>query len=223
VRKAIEPIAGAKPDWWIICEIAKRLKAKGFDFRHPSKIMDEIALLTPSYQGISYSRIENIGLQWPCTSSEHPGTQFLHATKFATKNGKGKFIPLRYRVPDEVPDEEYPLILTTDRSLYLFHTSTLTRRVKGLDALNPQELLNINPKDAACHGIDDGEIVQIISRRGKIKVKTKLTDICPPGLVSMTFHFAESPTNVITNSAMDPVAKIPETKISAVQIKKLRR
>ncbi|MFC1666521.1 formate dehydrogenase subunit alpha [Candidatus Omnitrophota bacterium] len=223
VHKAIDPINGTKPDWWIICEIAKRLKAKGFDFTHPREIMDEIALLTPSYQGISYARIEDIGLQWPCVSSEHPGTQFLHAVKFATKNGKGKFIPLKYRAPAECPDKEYPLILTTDRSLYLFHTSTLTRRVKGLDALNPQELLNINPKDAACHGIDDGEIVQIISRRGKIKVRTKLTDICPPGVVSMTFHFSESPTNVITNSAMDPVAKIPETKVCAVQIKKLRK
>ncbi|MFC1508148.1 formate dehydrogenase subunit alpha [Candidatus Omnitrophota bacterium] len=223
VRKAIEPITETKPDWWITCEIAKRLKAKGFDFSRPSEIMHEIASLTPSYQGISYDRIENIGLQWPCPSLEHPGTQFLHAAKFATKNGKGKFIPLKYRAPAESSDKEYPLILTTDRSLYLFHTSTLTRRVKGLDRLSPQELLNINPKDAACHGVNDGEIVQIISRRGKIKARTKLTDICPPGVVSMTFHFAESPTNVITNSAMDPVAKIPETKVCAVQIKKLRK
>ena len=223
VRKAIEPIAEARPDWWIICEIAKRLKARGFDFTHPSQVMDEITSVTPSYQGISYARIEDIGLQWPCTSSKHPGTQFLHANKFATKSGKARFMPLEYKPPAELPNNRYPFILTTDRSLYLFHTSTMTRRVKGLDELNSQELLNINPNDAAELGINDGEMVQVISRRGKVKVRTKLTDICTPGVVSMTFHFAESPTNIITNSAMDPVAKIPETKVCAVQIKKLRK
>ncbi len=98
----------------------------------------------------------------------------------------------------------------------------MTRRVKGLDELNSQELLNINPNDAAELGINDGEMVQVISRRGKVKVRTKLTDICTPGVVSMTFHFAESPTNIVTNSAMDPVAKIPETKVCAVQIKKTK-
>jgi len=132
-------------------------------------------------------------------------------------------MPLEYKPPAELPNNRYPFILTTDRSLYLFHTSTMTRRVKGLDELNSQELLNINPNDAAELGINDGEMVQVISRRGKVKVRTKLTDICTPGVVSMTFHFAESPTNIITNSAMDPVAKIPETKVCAVQIKKLRK
>lgn len=223
VRKAIEPIAKSKPDWWIICKIAKRLKAKGFDFTHPSQIMDEIAQLTPSYAGISYERIDSVGLQWPCLSSEHPGTQFLHAKKFATKSGKGKFIPLDYKPPKELPDSKYPFILTTDRSLYLFHTSTLTRRVKGLDALNSEELLNINPKDAVSFGINNKDMVRVISRRGKIKVKVKVTEICPPGIVSLTFHFAESPTNTITNAAFDPIAKIPETKVCAVQIEKLRK
>ena len=223
VRKAIEPIAETRPDWLIICEIAKKLKAKGFDFTHPSEVMDEIASVTPSYRGISYARIEDIGLQWPCTSSEHLGTQFLHVNKFATRGGKGKFIPLKYKPPAELPNNRYPFILTTDRSLYLFHTSTMTRRVKGLDELNSQELLNINPKDAAEYGIKDGEITEIISRRGKIKARARVTGICPPGVVSMTFHFAESPTNLITNSAMDPISKIPETKVCAVQIKKLRK
>jgi len=223
VRKAIEPIAQAKTDWWITSEIAKRLKAKGFDFNGPSQIMDEIASLSPSYHGIAYERIEEVGLQWPCLSQEHPGTQFLHGQKFATKSGKGKFISLAYRPPAEVPDNAYPLVLTTDRSLYLFHTSTMTRRVKGLDELNPEELLHLNPKDAADLSVNDGEIVRIISRRGKIKARTKVTDICPAGITSLTFHFAESPTNVVTNAAMDPVAKIPETKVCAVRIEKLKK
>ena len=221
VRRAIRPIGQAKPDWWITCHIAKRLGAKGFDFSHPREIMDEIASLTPSYKGISYDRLETAGLQWPCPTREHPGTPFLHAERFATKNGKGKFMPLEYKPPAEIPDKKYPFIFTTDRSLFHFHTGTMTRKVEGLDILNSQELLNINPKDATRLGIADGDIVRVFSRRGKIKVKAKLTDICPPGVASMTFHFAETPTNVLTNSALDPVSKIPETKVCAVRVEKL--
>ncbi len=221
IRKAIKPVGNAKADWWITCQIAKKLKGKGFDFKNPGEIMDEIASLTPSYKGISYDRLEGEGLQWPCTSIEHPGTPFLHSERFATKSGKGKFMPLEYKVSAEVPDKEYPLIFTTDRSLYHFHTSTMTRRVEGLDILNNRELLNINPEDASKLGIDDGDMVEVSSRRGKIKVKAKLTNICPKGVTSMTFHFTETPTNVLTNSALDPVSKIPETKVCAVRVKKL--
>jgi len=222
VRKAIEPVGDAKPDWLITCLIARELGVEGFDFSHPRDIMEEIASLTPSYAGISYDRLEDGGLQWPCPSPEHPGTPFLHGERFATKNGKGRFVPLKYRPPAEVPDDEYPLVLTTDRSLFHFHTSTMTRRVEGLEILNGQELLNISPTDAADLGIDDGETVRILSRRGKLAVTTKITDICRPGVVSMTFHFAEVPTNVLTNPALDPVAKIPETKVCAVRVEKLK-
>jgi formate dehydrogenase alpha subunit len=222
VRKAIEPLGKAKSDWWITSQIAKRLGGKGFDFSHPREIMDEIASLTPSYQGISYKRLEKGGLQWPCLTPKHPGTPILHTERFATKNGKGKFMPLKYKPSAEVPDDKYPLILTTDRSLFHFHTSTMTRKVEGLDILNGQELLNINPQDANQLGIAEGETVRVSSRRGKIKVKIKVTGICPPGVVSMTFHFAETPTNVLTNSALDPVAKIPETKVCTVRIEKLK-
>ena len=221
VRKAIEPVGDSKPDWWITSRIAKKLGAKGFDFSDPSDIMDEIASLTPSYNGISYKRIEKTGLQWPCISDKHPGTQFLHAEKFATKSGKGKFLPLKYKPSDELPDSKYPLVFTTDRSLFHFHTGTMTRRVDGLNVLNPEELLKINPEDALSLNIDDGDTVEVISRRGKVRAKAKITDICPEGVVSMTFHFAETPTNVITNPAIDPVAKIPETKVCAVKVKKL--
>jgi formate dehydrogenase alpha subunit len=222
VRKAIEPVGNARPDWWIICQIAKKMQSKGFDFSHPSEIMDEIASLTPSYQGISYERIEDIGLQWPCKSREHPGTLYLHAERFATKDGRGKFMPLEFKPSAELADNKYPLILTTDRSLFHFHTSTMTRRVKGLDILDSQELLNINPQDAARLRICDGQLVQVSSRRGVIRVRVKVTDICPLGIVSLTFHFAEARTNVLTNSALDPVAKIPETKVCAVRVEKIK-
>jgi len=137
--------------------------------------------------------------------------------------GKGKFMPLAYKESMELPDNEYPLILTTDRSLYHFHTGTMTRAVEGLNVLMPCELVEINPIDAENLQIKDGEEVKVISRRGEVSVKTKVTDTTPPGIVAMTFHFTESPTNVLTNCAIDPVAKIPETKVCAVQIKKKRK
>ncbi len=223
IRKAIEPIGDSKPDWWITCQIAKKMGAKGFDFENASEITDEIASVTPIYAGISYDRIEKEGLQWPCRSKKDPGTKFLHSQKFATANGKGQFKPLEYKPPAENPDKKYPLVLTTDRSLFHFHTATLTRKVEGLEALNRQELLNINPKDAARLKIEDGEMVQVSSRRGKIQVAAKLTEICPPGVVSLTFHFAEAPTNRLTNAAFDPVSKIPETKVCAVKVEKIEK
>ena len=218
LRKVIEPAGGAKPDWWITCQIAKRLNGKGFDFSNPMEVMEEISSLVPAYAGISYERLERGGLQWPCPSKEHPGTQILHTDSFV--RGKGKFMPLIYRKSAEEPDEEYPLLLTTDRSLYHFH-GTMTRRVYGLNVLEKEELLKIHPEDASRLGIEDGQIVKVESRRGEVEVKVKVTDICPPGTVSMTFHFAETPTNVLTCCELDPVAKTPATKVCAVRIKRL--
>jgi len=221
VRKAIEPIGESKADWQIVCEIAKQLGVKGFDFTSAQEIMEEIASLTPSYGGISYSRLENESLQWPCPNKDHPGTPILHVDKFATSSGKGKFIPLIYKPPAELPDDEYPLILTTDRSIFHYHTATMTRKVDGLNELRKHEVVRINPKDAADLKVEEGEVVKIISRRGEITAPVKITDTSSPGVIAMTFHFAETPTNVITNSAFDPVAKIPETKVCAVRIEKL--
>ncbi len=219
VRKAIETVGNSIADWEIVCRLAKKLDAKGFDFKNPSEIMDEIASVTPSYGGISYKRIEKVGLQWPCLDAKHPGTMYLHKDKFA--RGKGKFVPLKYKPSAELPDKEFPLILTTDRSLYHFHTGTMTRKSRRLNALMKEELLKINPKDAKALGIKDGDKVKVSSRRGEVTVKVNITDTVPIGVVSMTFHFFESPTNVLTNDALDPVAKIPETKVCAVKVKKI--
>ncbi len=218
VRKAIEPIGNSKTDWWITCQIAKRMKVNGFDFDHPYQIMDEIARLTPSYGGISYERLEDGGLQWPCPTQDHPGTPILHSQIFT--RGKGKFIPLEYKPPMELPDNDYPLTLTTERSLYHFHTGTLTRKVNGLNQLLGEGFVEINPDDASALNIADGEMVKVISRRGEIAAKVKVTEVSPVGVVSMNFHFAETPTNVITNPALDPVSKIPELKVCAVRLEK---
>jgi formate dehydrogenase (NADP+) alpha subunit len=221
VRQAIAPRGESKPDWHIVAELARKMGAKGFDFSGPEEIMVEIASLTPSYGGISYPRLEGAGLQWPCPDKDHPGTPTLHVERFGTASGKAKMIPLVFRDADELPDEEYPLLLTTDRSLFHYHSGSMTRRVAGLEQLNSEELLKINPRDAQALGLVEKEMVQVTSRRGTMTVRTSLSQVCPPGLVSMTFHFAESPTNVLTNPARDPVAKIPETKVCAVRVEKM--
>ena len=219
VRAALEPLGQSQPDWWIVCQIAKRMGGKGFDYNNPQEIMKEISQLTPSYGGISYERLEKEGgLQWPCPTPDHPGTPRLHAEKFT--RGKGKFSPLEYRPPAELPDAEYPLMLTTQRSLFQFHTGTMTRKVPGLNELRPEELVEINPVDAQKLGIADGEMVKVSSRRGEVDVHAKVTEGSPVGVVAMTFHFMESPTNVLTNPAFDPIAKIPEYKVCAVKIEK---
>jgi formate dehydrogenase alpha subunit len=221
VRKAIDPIGNSKPDWWIMCQLATRMGAQNFGFRHPSEVMDEITMLTPSYGGITYERLDACGLQWPCPTKDHPGTPILHVGRFVC--GLGRFTPLQYKPPAELPDEEYPLMLTTGRSLYHYHTGTMTRKVAGLNALDPEGVIEINPADASSLKIKDGEKVRIISRRGELIAKAKITEKSPPKVTYMPFHFAESPANILTNTALDPVAKIPEFKVCAVRVEKLRR
>jgi len=221
IRQAIAPVGESKPDWQITCQIAQKMGASGFDFSSPEEIFTEISSVTPAYGGITYARLEKGGLQWPCPTEDHPGTPILHTEKFNTASGKAKFMPLSYRQSAELPDSEYPLMLTTDRSLFHYHTGSMTRKVAGLDQLDSEELLKIHPKDASELGIDDSEMVRVSSRRGTTTVKARLTKVCPPGLVSMTFHFAESPTNVLTNAALDPIAKTPETKVCAVKVEKI--
>jgi predicted molibdopterin-dependent oxidoreductase YjgC len=218
VRKVIEPPGDSKLDWWIICQVAQRLGAKGFDYNHPSDIMEEIRKLTPSYGGISYERLENGGLQWPCPFEDHPGMPILHVNTFV--RGKGRFIPLKYTPPGEMPDADYPLVLTTGRSLYHYHTGTMTRRVSGLNIMEPEGVVEINPKDASRLDIAQCDRVRVTSRRGGVITKAKITETVPPGVVFMTFHFSESAANVLTNPKLDPVAKIPEFKVAAVKVEK---
>ncbi len=218
VRKAIEPIGDSRPDWLITCQIARKMGAKGFDFENSSQIMDEIACLTPNYGGIDYSRLEAGGLQWPCPTKEHPGTPILHTKTFT--RGKGRFTPLEYKPSAELPDDDYPLILTTERSLYHYHTGTMTRKVKGLNLIRGEELVEINPVDASTLGVANGDMVKVTSRRGEVVAKAKVTGASPVGVISMDFHFAESPTNVLTSPALDPVSKMPELKVCAVRVEK---
>ena len=218
VRKAIKPVGNSRADWQITCQLAQRMGGKGFNFEHPSQIMDEIARLTPSYGGISFERLEAGGLQWPCPTKEHPGTPVLHTKQFT--RGKGLFLPLEYKPSMELPDDDYPLMLTTGRSIFQFHTGTMTRKVKGLNIFKGEEQVELNPEDATRLGIADDDTIKVISRRGEVTARARVTEASPVGVVFMTFHFAESPTNVLTNPAVDPVSKIPELKVCAVRVEK---
>jgi formate dehydrogenase alpha subunit len=218
VRAAVPSPDEALPVWQAVSRVARKMGGKGFSYTHASQVWDEMISLTPSMAGITYERLEQGGLQWPCPTTDHPGTPILHTKTFS--RGRGQFIPLHYRTSAELPDDEYPLILTTGRHLYHYHTGTMTRRVPGLEKLYGEEFVEINPKDAFDRGIKQGDKVMIASRRGEVTARAKVTDVNPPGLVYMNFHFTESPTNVLTINALDPISKTPELKVCAVKIYK---
>jgi formate dehydrogenase alpha subunit len=217
IRKAIEPIGESKENWLIICELARKMGAKGFDFSTANAIMDEISQLTPSYGGINYDRLETVGgLQWPCPTTDHPGTPFLHKGKFA--RGLGKFFALEFKEADELPDEEYPLVLTTGRIMWQYHTGSMTRRSKKLESEAPEAYVEIHPDDAKKIGLNGHKRVRVSSRRGQIELGVRITNDIRCGLVYIPFHWAEAAANVLTNDACDPITKTPEYKVCAVKV-----
>ena len=219
VRKAIEPLYEAKPDWEIICLLARRMGASGFNFTSPEEVMEEIARLTPIYGGVSYERLEKEGcLQWPVTTLDHPGTPYLHKAKFS--RGLGRFHAIHFREAAELPDEQYPFILTTGRLMFHWHTGTMTRRSEKLNQEVPEAYVEMHPDDAARVGLDGQKRVRITSRRGEIELGLRLTPRIRPGVVFIPFHFAEAPANALTHAALDPDSGIPEYKVCAVRITK---
>jgi formate dehydrogenase alpha subunit len=214
LNKAIDPPGQAKADWEIINVLSARM-GHPFDFKSTAEIMDEIASLTPIYGGIHHDRLDENGLQWPCVDRQDPGTPILHTDKFV--RGRGKFHAIEYKPPAESVSKDFPLILTTGRVLEHWHTGSMSRRSEVLDTLNPHGAVDINPDDARNLGIEDGDMVSIASERGKIETRAHITEKTAPGVAFMAFHWSESPANLLTNSALDPVAKIPEFKVSAVK------
>ena len=218
VRKAVLPPGNSRQDWQIICEVSSRLGYPMF-YGSSAEIMKEIAELTPIYGGISHERLNGNGLQWPCPVFDHPGTQFLHRYQFS--RGLGRFHGVEYKPAEELPDDDYPLVLTTGRLLEHFHTGTMTRRSKVLDALVPECPIEINPVDASSLGISEGDAIEVSSRRGKITGKAHVSKRSDLGSVFIPFHFVETAANMLTNPALDPDSKIPELKVCAVRVKKL--
>lgn len=218
VRRAVEPVGQAKADWVIISDLARAM-GYAMNYDSPADIMQEIATLTPAYGGISHQRLEQGGLQWPCPTPDHPGTPVLHVGKFS--RGIGKFNPVEYVPPAEMPDDEYPLVLSTGRRYYHYHTGTMTQRTGALEVYYHKEHLEINCQDAGSLGIADGDMVRVTSRRGSVEVAACITSKVPPGLVFTSFHFPEVAINRLTNPARDAIAKIPELKVCAVKVEKL--
>lgn len=214
IRKAVDPPGEAKPDWQIISLLADKL-GYPVSYRDPTEIMEEIASLTPIYGGIRYDRLEGYGLQWPCVNETDQGTPILHRKKFT--RGLGKFHPVEYRTPAESVSKMYPLILTTGRVLEHWHTGSMSRRARVLNTINPNGAVDLHPDDAFKLGIIDGDLVTLTSERGMIETHARITYKTSPGLAFMAFHWRESPVNMLTNSALDPTAKIPEFKVSAIK------
>ena len=219
IRKAIEPPGDARADWEILRGLAGKCGYKGMSYSSPAEIMDEIARLTPIYGGMNCDRLEPFGRQWPCPSRDHPGTPYLHKDSFA--RGKGMFMPAIYIPPDELPDEEYTYLLSTGRVYWHWHTGTMTRRTSTLDREVPEAYVEVNPLDAEMMGIIEGETVTVSSRRGAIEISVEITERVKEGSVFIPFHFKEAAANVLTNPALDPIAKIPEYKVCAVKIEKM--
>ncbi len=217
VRKAVDPPGDCRPDWRIILDLSERL-GHPMPFSSPEEVFEEVRRVIPAFAGISYARIEEEGgLQWPCPSEDHPGTQYLHKGRFT--RGKGLLQGIPFEPPAELTDEEYPLLLTTGRMLYQYNIST--RISKSLDGLRPHELAEVNPADAERYGFADGELIRVSSRRGSITSRIVVTDKVAPGTIFMTFHYKESPVNELTNSAADPVTMTAEFKVCAVRVEKI--
>jgi formate dehydrogenase alpha subunit len=219
VRQVIPPVGDSRPDWQIIAEISRRL-GYPMDYASAEAIFEEIRQVTPSYAGITYARLDTEGgLQWPCPTTDHPGTVYLHKGQFA--RGKGAFFAIEHRDPAEMPDAEYPLILTTGRLLYQYHTGTMSRRAQGLEEKAPECRVEIAPGDAIDFGIGDGDAVRVKTRRGEIVVRAQVSPKAVSGTIFLPFHYFEASANKLTIAALDPVAKIPEFKVCAVNIKKV--
>jgi len=219
VNKAVNAPGEAKSDWKIIQEISNRM---GYPMAYNSveEIFEEISEVTPIYAGINHRRIGDLGLQWPCLDTNDPGTQYLHKGEFA--RGKGKFHPVSYIPPIESVDKRYSFIMMTGRILYQYHTGTMTRNSNAIDNYQPDAYVEMNPQDAIRLGLKTKDRVKIASRRGEIETYVKIDSRISRGEIFMPFHYSESPANRLTNSALDPKAKIPELKVTAVSLEKVK-
>ena len=237
VRKAISPPGEAKDDLSIISLISLRmgynpvlenLSALGYKMPDeldadkyvttPEQAFMEAGLLWPALRGMTYERLKNGGLQWPCPSQNDPGTQYLFKNGFPL--GKASFVAVPGLASREVPDDEYPFILTTGRILFQYHTGTMSRRSKVLEAAAPEPFIEMNAADAERLGVKDSEVLTVSSRRGEIELKARVGDVVAPGVVFIPFHYKEAAANLLTNDALDPISKIAEAKVCAVRLSK---
>ena len=221
VRKGIEPPGEARADWQILQDVARAMGAN-WSFHSPKEIFDDLAKFSPSYAGMNHERLEAAPLQWPCPTPEHPGTPILHVGQFSRAGGRATFLPVEWQAPHEWPDEEYPYLATTGRSLYHYHSGSMTRRSAPGQFINRLRI-EINPEDALQVGAHDGDTLRITSRRGTVEGEAQITDRVPPQMVFLPFHFAEASTNNLTASVWDTDSETPPFKISAVRVEKIAK
>jgi len=217
VRAAIPPVGEAKTDWQILGELAKRLGYNGMQWPNAEAVFNELAQLNPLYEGMSYDKLGlDNGLQWPCNNENPAGTKLLHQHQFT--HGKGRLIPVDHTDPAETPDSDYPFYLTTTRLHYHYGCGSMTRKSPLLERETPNGVLFIHPDDAEKYRIKAGTLLRISSRRGEVETRAVLSDDLPIGTLAMPYHFKEAPSNLLTNTAQDPITKMPELKACAVKI-----
>jgi len=218
-------VGDSRPDWEILCDLALRVEAlmgvessAGYDYADAEAVWEEMRSVTPDFWGITYERIAREGgVHWPCPAADHPGTPYLFEEEFP--RGRGKFWELEYGTDSELPDADYPLILSTGRVLFHWHGGTMTRR-SSLDAIWPEAAVEMHPTDAERLGLATSDWVNVKSRRGQITLRVLVTGRSPEGVVFIPFHFAEAAANLLTNNLIDPRAKIPDYKLCAVAVEK---
>ncbi len=218
VRRGLNPPGEAKEDWQIISELSDRM---GYPmvYENAEAIMREVSEVTPSYCGINYRRLEHEGIHWPCTGTDHPGTPCLHIDQFTC--GLGVFHAIEFAPAAEVPDEEYPLYLTTGRILYQFHTRSMTMKSDGLNVMAPECFVEVSAHDADQYQIKEGDAVKVVSKRGEIEAKAKISEQAFKGTIFIPFHYADAAANNLTHAALDPCSKIPEYKVCAVRLERV--
>ncbi|HEY3273928.1 MAG TPA: molybdopterin-dependent oxidoreductase, partial [Methanocella sp.] len=222
VRKAVAPPGEAKADWEIFVLLAKKMGLKGFDFKSAQDVWDDMRSCTPNLFGATYAKMEKPeSVHWPCPTIEHVGTPILHCGKFAAADGLGTFFGIEYRQPAEIVDLEYPFTLMTGRVIFHYHTRSQTGRSPVLDYEVPEAYVQINIDDARKLNIKEGEKIKLLSRRGEVATLARLTDEVAPGVLYMSMHFGTGAVNLVTNSALDPMSKMPELKHCAVAVKKI--
>jgi len=217
-RKAVELPGDARQDWWITNELARRIGC-GWSFADPAEIYTEMARVMPSLDNISWERVSaEDSVTYPCKAPDQPGDEIVFSDGFPTPNGRGKLVPASIIPPDELPDESFPMILTTGRQLEHWHTGAMTRRSSVLDELEPEAVASLSPDDMSRMNIAPGAMIKVSTRRGILELRARADGAVPSGMVFIPFCYAEAPANVLTNQALDPFGKIPEFKFCAARV-----
>jgi formate dehydrogenase major subunit len=222
-RQALPLPGEARPDWWITQELARRM-GLDWSYRGPSDVYAEMTQLMPSLDNISWERLLGEGaVTYPCDAPDAPGRAVVFGDAFPTENGRARFVPASIVPPDEAPDDEYPMILTTGRQLEHWHTGALSRRAAVLDQLEPQAVACLCPADLRRIGALPGDSIRVTTRRGEIELAARADTAVPSGVIFIPFCYAEAAANILTNPALDPAGKIPEFKLCAARVEKLPR